>query len=86
MLVGTISLMAFPFLTGFYSKDLLLNIAVIPRNATATIAYILTVVAAFLTACYSVRLIIFCFITPNRLLFLVMPLCFLSIVIAAIKQ
>lgn len=59
--------MAFPFLTGFYSKDLLLNIAVIPRNATATIAYILTVVAAFITACYSVRLIIFCFLTPSHL-------------------
>ena len=50
-----------------HSKDLLLNIAVIPRNATATIAYIYTVVAAFITACYSVRLIIFCFITPSHL-------------------
>ena len=55
MLVATISLMAFPFVTGFYSKDLVLNIAVIPRNATTRIAYILTVVAAFVTACYSVR-------------------------------
>ena len=59
--------MAFPFLTGFYSKDLLLNIAVIPRNATATIAYLLTVLAAFLTATYSVRLIILCFITPLKI-------------------
>jgi len=47
--------MAFPFVTGFYSKDLLLNLAVIPRNATQLIAYILTVVAALVTASYSVR-------------------------------
>lgn len=67
VLVATISLLAFPFVTGFYSKDLLLNIAVIPRNATNTIAQILTVLAAFVTACYSVRLIILCFITPSHL-------------------
>jgi NADH-ubiquinone oxidoreductase chain 5 len=60
--------MAFPFLTGFYSKDLLLNIAVIPRNATATFAYMLTIVAAFITSCYSVRLIILCFMSPTNLL------------------
>jgi NADH-ubiquinone oxidoreductase chain 5 len=81
--------MAFPFLTGFYSKDLLLNIAVIliPRNATATIAYLLTVVAAFLTAIYSVRLIILCFITPpshlgyvgyTQTVFMTLPLVMLS--------
>jgi len=33
--------MAFPFLTGFYSKDYLLEMALIPKNATSTIAYIL---------------------------------------------
>jgi NADH-ubiquinone oxidoreductase chain 5 len=53
VLLGSLSLMAFPFLTGFYSKDLLLEIAIIPRNATILIGYLLILLAAFVTACYS---------------------------------
>jgi len=55
--------MAFPFLTGFYSKDYLLEMALIPRNATTTIAYILALVAAILTATYSARLMIMTFLS-----------------------
>jgi NADH-ubiquinone oxidoreductase chain 5 len=46
VLLGSLSLMAFPFLTGFYSKDLLLEIAIIPRNATILIGYLLILLAA----------------------------------------
>ena len=55
--------MAFPFLTGFYSKDFLLELALVPRNTTSTIAYILALVAAVLTATYSSRLIILTFLS-----------------------
>ncbi len=55
--------MAFPFLTGFYSKDYLLEMALIPKNATSTIAYILALVAAVLTATYSARLMILTFLS-----------------------
>ena len=55
--------MAFPFLTGFYSKDYLLEMALVPRNATTTIAYILALVAAILTATYSARLMIMTFLS-----------------------
>jgi NADH-ubiquinone oxidoreductase chain 5 len=58
ILLGSLSLMAFTFLTGFYSKDYLLEMALVPRNATTTIAYILALVAAVLTATYSARLMI----------------------------
>lgn len=57
-IIGSLSLMAFPFLTGFYSKDFILEILFIPNNTTQTIAYLLTLVAAFLTSIYSIRLLI----------------------------
>jgi len=63
ILLGSLSLMAFPFLTGFYSKDYLLEMALVPRNATTTIAYILALVAAILTATYSARLMIMTFLS-----------------------
>ena len=72
--IGSLSLMAFPFLTGFYSKDFILEILFIPNNTTQTIAYILTLIAAFLTSIYSIRLIILTFLSKphfnNRLTYL----------------
>lgn len=66
ILLGSLSLMAFPFLTGFYSKDLLLELALVPYNITSAIAFYLTFAAALLTAFYSVRLLALTFIaTPN---------------------
>ena len=60
------SQMAFPFLTGFYSKDFLLEQALIPKNVTSTIGYIQILIAAILTATYSSRLLIMTFISkPN---------------------
>jgi len=50
--------MAFPFTTGFYSKDLILEILVVPNNITHSIAYIFTFLAAFFTSIYSIRLLI----------------------------
>ena len=55
ILIGSQSLMAFPFMTGFYSKDLLLELAQVPHNYTRSIAYIFAISAAFLSAIYSVR-------------------------------
>ena len=60
-IIGSLSLMAFPFFTGFYSKDFILEILFIPNNTTQTIAYLLTLVAAFLTSIYSIRLLIITF-------------------------
>ncbi len=62
-IIGSLSLMAFPFLTGFYSKDYLLEILLIPNNFTHSIAYILTLLAAFLTSFYSIRLLILTFLS-----------------------
>jgi len=61
-LLGSLSLMAFPFLTGFYSKDLLLELAAVPFNVTLTVAYGLLFAAALFTALYSVRLLAVAFL------------------------
>ena len=66
MLVGTLSLLATPWLTGFYSKDLIIELAYGQYNFSGIYAYILGSMTAGLTAFYSFRLISFVFLsTPN---------------------
>jgi NADH-ubiquinone oxidoreductase chain 5 len=66
MLVGTLSLLATPWLTGFYSKDLIIELALGQYSFSGTYAYILGSITACLTAFYSFRLISLVFLTvPN---------------------
>lgn len=66
MLVGTLSLLATPWLTGFYSKDLIIELAFGKYSFSGTYAYILGTLTAGLTAFYSFRLISLVFLTvPN---------------------
>ena len=66
MLVGTLSLLATPFLSGFYSKDLILELAFGKYSFSGLYAYILGSITAGLTAFYSFRLISLVFFsTPN---------------------
>jgi len=41
MLIGSLSLMGFPYLTGYYSKDTILEPAHAPLNSTAFLAFLL---------------------------------------------
>ncbi len=63
ILQGSQSQMAFPFLTGFYSKDLIQEQAQVPHNFSRSIAYLLALIAAFLSATYSVRMMIMTFLS-----------------------
>ena len=64
VLIGSLSLMGFPYLTGFYSKDLILEL-VFDKYYIA-FAYWLGSISALLTAFYSIRLIYLTFLTnPN---------------------
>nr|AMK47867.1 NADH dehydrogenase subunit 5 [Turritopsis dohrnii] len=65
ILVGSISLMGLPFLTGFYSKDLILEIA----NTEYIYSYALWLglLSASFTAFYSFRLICYVFINKTQL-------------------
>ena len=65
-LIGSLSLMGFPFLTGFYSKDLILEVAFASFSETGHFAYWLGTIGAFFTAFYSTRLIFFAFLTETN--------------------
>ena len=63
MLTGSLSLLATPFLTGFYSKDLILELAYGQYSFSGMYAFILGSITAGITAFYSFRLISLVFLT-----------------------
>lgn len=66
MVIGSLALIGFPFLTGFYSKDIILEVAYGKYTTEGHFSYILGSVGAFLTAFYSTRLLYLTFLsTPN---------------------
>jgi len=66
MLVGSLSLLATPYLTGFYSKDLILELAYGHYSFSGMYAYILGSITAGITAFYSFRLISLVFLTTPK--------------------
>jgi NADH-ubiquinone oxidoreductase chain 5 len=66
MFIGSLSLMGFPYLTGYYSKDTILELAQAPLNSTAFLAFLLGLYSAFVTAFYSLRLIYYTFISNTN--------------------
>ena len=65
MLVGFLALAGFPFLSGFYSKDLILELAFSTYNLGGIFAYWLGTLSAFLTAFYSFRVVYYTFLGEN---------------------
>ena len=66
IVVGSLALMGFPFLTGFYSKDVILEIAYSKYNFLGTFAHWLGIISASITAFYSFKLIYMTFLAnPN---------------------
>jgi len=57
MIIGTLALTGFPFLSGFYSKDAIIEFAYLSGNATGYCAAMVGIFTAFLTSIYSWRLI-----------------------------
>jgi len=66
MSIGSLALIGFPFLTGFYSKDVILEVAYGKYSSQGHFSYLLGSVGAFLTAFYSTRLVFLTFLSsPN---------------------
>jgi NADH-quinone oxidoreductase subunit L len=66
MTVGTLALTGFPFTAGFFSKDAVIEVAHASHLGTAHYAFILLVIAAFLTSFYSWRLVFMAFFGKPR--------------------
>ena len=66
MIIGSLALIGFPFLTGFYSKDLILEVAFGKFTTIGRFGYYLGTFGAFCTAFYSTRLVYLTFLAkPN---------------------
>jgi len=64
MFIGSLALIGFPFLTGFYSKDVILEVAYAKYTIAGTFTYWLGAVSALFTSYYSFRLLFLTFVGP----------------------
>jgi NADH-ubiquinone oxidoreductase chain 5 len=66
MLIASLSLVAFPFMTGFYSKDFILESAYGQFNFSSISVYFIAVIGAVFTTLYSVKVLYLTFLAnPN---------------------
>jgi NADH-ubiquinone oxidoreductase chain 5 len=66
MLIATLSLIAFPFMTGFYSKDFILESAYGQFCFSSTVVYFISSIGAMFTTLYSVKVLYLTFLSnPN---------------------
>jgi NADH-ubiquinone oxidoreductase chain 5 len=66
MLIGSLSLMAFPFMTGFYSKDFILESSFGQYSFSSVTVYIIALIGAIFTSLYSIKVLYLIFLNkPN---------------------
>src|ERR1700761_2518377 len=66
MLIASLSLVAFPFMTGFYSKDMIIESAYGQFHFSSTIIYFISIIGAVFTTLYSIKVLYLTFLSnPN---------------------
>lgn len=66
MLIASLSLVAIPFMTGFFSKDFILESAYGQYNYSSITIYVIAVIGAIFTTLYSLKVLYLTFLTnPN---------------------
>src|SRR2546423_259759 len=66
MLIASLSLAAIPFMTGFYSKDFILESVYGQYHLSSIIVYFIATIGAMFTTLYSVKILYLTFLTnPN---------------------
>jgi NADH-ubiquinone oxidoreductase chain 5 len=65
ILIGSLALVGWPFLSGFYSKDAILEIALVVPNAFGNFSHWLGCTAALFTSFYSFRLVFLAFVNNS---------------------
>lgn len=65
--IGSMAIIGFPFLTGFYSKDFILESTVTSYCIDSIFIYFLGIFSAFFTAIYSFRLLFFVFLKKTNI-------------------
>jgi NADH-ubiquinone oxidoreductase chain 5 len=63
MLIASLSLVAFPFMTGFYSKDFILESAYGQYYFSSTVVYFIASIGAIFTTVYSVKVLYLTFLS-----------------------
>ena len=66
IIIGSLSLSGFPFLTGFFSKDLILELTYTKYNITGKLAHWLGILSVTFTTFYSYRLLFLVFIKETN--------------------
>jgi NADH-quinone oxidoreductase subunit L len=67
MTLGSLALIGFPFFSGFYSKDLVINAVGASNLPFSNVAYIMILSSVFVTSLYSFRLLFRVFHTEERM-------------------
>nr|YP_009574613.1 NADH dehydrogenase subunit 5 [Orbilia dorsalia]QBF58414.1 NADH dehydrogenase subunit 5 [Orbilia dorsalia] len=66
MLIASLSLVAFPYMTGFYSKDLILELSYGQYYFSSTVVYFIASIGASFTTLYSIKVLYLTFLAnPN---------------------
>lgn len=65
-LIGSLNLIGTPFLSGFFSKDLILELTYTVHSTTSLFCYFLGIISIFFTSAYSTRLLLLVFLVNNN--------------------